>query len=375
MGLYFDMFTTHTATLLWSIAVAGIGGALISLALRFPEELRAVTRNAWLLALPYLVSVGFGVWNAGALLDTFRPYAYLDARNSTFRYAAFGALVFLLMVIFRAIAGRSTTVRVQARLVLLSSIVSFTPLLIWILAGAFGLFLRFDPLIYMPSLVIFPLGVAIAIFRYRLLEVDAIVNRTIVWGTLTAILAGVMSVTVTLLQKVFITMTGEKSDIAVVLTSLILVSAFTPVKSRLQTFVDRHFKEVPDTTRPLRSYGDEVRAYIQMKDAEQIVLRLLDEAAASLDAQSGAVNFQANGRVRTVCTYGDWRGDAVLAAPLEFEGQRYGLLLLGPRRDGEPYTAAEFDALQQVANTVAHALHLTTAPEVVNGARRVPVLT
>jgi len=227
----------------------------------------------------------------------------------------------------------------------------------------FGVFLRFYPLLYMPSLVIFPLGVAIAIFRYRLLEMDAIVNRTILWGTLTAILAGVMSVTVSLLQKFFIAVTGEESDVAVVLTSLILVSAFTPVKSLLQSFVDRRFKEAPDTTKPLRAYGEEVRAYLQMRDTEQIVMRLLEEAARSLGAVSGAVNLTTDGRVRTVCTYGVWRGDALAAAPLDHEGRQYGLLLLGPRRDGETYTAAEFAALQQVAQTVAHALHHAEAAD------------
>lgn len=127
--------------------------------------------------------------------------------------------------------------------------------------------------------------------------------------------------------------------------------------------MDRRFKEAPDTTKPLRAYGEEVRAYLQMRDTDQIVLRLLEEAARSLGAVSGAVNLVTDGRVRTICTYGDWRGDALAAAPLEHAGRRYGLLLLGPRRSGETYTRAEFDALQQVAQTVAQALHLTDSAD------------
>ena len=61
-GLYFDVFTTHAATLVWSIAIAGVGGALISLALRFPQELGVVTRRPWLLMAPYMVSIALGVW-------------------------------------------------------------------------------------------------------------------------------------------------------------------------------------------------------------------------------------------------------------------------------------------------------------------------
>ncbi len=108
----------------------------------------------------------------------------------------------------------------------------------------------------MPWLVIFPFGVAIAIFRYRLLEMDAIVNRTIMWGLLTAVLAGVISVSITVLQKIFQLATGEKSDVAVVLTSLILVSVFTPIKTRLQAFLDRRLQGLsrahPDAARVWR---------------------------------------------------------------------------------------------------------------------------
>ena len=129
-----------------------------------------------------------------------------------------------------------------------------------------GLRLHFEPALYMPWLVIFPFSVAIAIFRYRLLEMDAIVNRTIMWGMLTAVLAGLISVSITVLQKIFQAATGEKSDVAVVLTSLILVSVFTPVKTRLQAFLDRTFKDSPEHIKTLREFGGEVRSYVQMSD-------------------------------------------------------------------------------------------------------------
>ncbi len=63
-----------------------------------------------------------------------------------------------------------------------------------------------------------------------------------------------------------------------------------------------------------------------------------------------------NGRLEPLHTYGDWRGEAWVAAPLEHDGKRYGLLLLGPRRATNRTPAQEFAALQGAANEVAHAL-------------------
>ena len=126
--------------------------------------------------------------------------------------------------------------RRQARLVLLGSTLAFLPIVLWFLSPLFGMTLHFNPALFLPSLVIFPLSVAIAIFRYRLLEVDTLVNRTLFYGIMTAILAGVASGTITLCQKFFVAVTGEKSDLALIITTLVVVAAFEPIKSRMRSF-------------------------------------------------------------------------------------------------------------------------------------------
>lgn len=88
-------------------------------------------------------------------------------------------------------------------------------------------------------------AIGIAILRYRLYEIDVIINRTIVYGALSAILAGVYTASITLSQRVFVAVTGERSDAAIVLTTLIVASTFTPLKLRLQAVVDRRAKPMP----------------------------------------------------------------------------------------------------------------------------------
>lgn len=90
-------------------------------------------------------------------------------------------------------------------------------------------------------------ALAIAILRYRLYEIDLIINRTLVYGALSAILAGVYTASITLSQRVFTAVTGERSDAAIVLTTLIVAATFTPLKTRLQAVVDARLK----TAQPL----------------------------------------------------------------------------------------------------------------------------
>ncbi|HET7034048.1 MAG TPA: hypothetical protein VFI42_00050, partial [Thermomicrobiaceae bacterium] len=92
------------------------------------------------------------------------------------------------------------------------------------------------------TLIAVPLAAALAIFRYRLYDIDWLIDKTLVYIPLTAILAGLYSASTTLCQRVFVSATGETSSSAIVLTTLILAAAFTPIKNGLQAVVDRRYK-------------------------------------------------------------------------------------------------------------------------------------
>lgn len=145
---------------------------------------------------------------------------------------------------------------------------------------------------------------------------------------------------------------------AAVITTLVVVSAFEPIKARVRGLVERTFKEAPDHTRALRTLGEQVQSFIEVSQRTQIARRLLDEAAQAMQAQSGALSLLNNGQMQRAFTYGRWQGESWMTVPLEWEGERYGLLSLGPRQSLEPYTRQECQVLQQVANQVAGAVHL-----------------
>src|SRR5215211_585465 len=88
-----------------------------------------------------------------------------------------------------------------------------------------------------------PVAVGIAILRYRLYEIDILINRTLVYGALTATLVAVYFGGVATTQAIFRSLTGqeEQPQIAVVASTLVIAALFNPLRRRLQAFVDRRF--------------------------------------------------------------------------------------------------------------------------------------
>ena len=86
-----------------------------------------------------------------------------------------------------------------------------------------------------------PVAVGIAVLRYRLYEIDLIINRALVYGSLTATLALVYVGGVVGLQSVFRVLTGQGSNLAVVTYTLLIAALFGPLRRRVQALVDRRF--------------------------------------------------------------------------------------------------------------------------------------
>lgn len=87
-----------------------------------------------------------------------------------------------------------------------------------------------------------PIAALIAILRERLYDIDRLISRTFVFGLLTAILAGLYSALIRLFNAVFVDVTGQSNELALVLTTLILATTFTPIKKRLEGIAEHRFR-------------------------------------------------------------------------------------------------------------------------------------
>src|SRR5215208_421554 len=119
-----------------------------------------------------------------------------------------------------------------------------TPFILLVLKTVFAL-----------SFLLVPLSISVAVLRSHLFDIDVLINRTLVYGSLTATLVALYFGAIIALQRVFVVLTGEKSTLAVVASTLAIAALFNPLRRRIQSFIDRRFyRNKYDAARTLEAF-------------------------------------------------------------------------------------------------------------------------
>ncbi|MBA3570107.1 MAG: hypothetical protein H0W28_12385 [Pyrinomonadaceae bacterium] len=132
-----------------------------------------------------------------------------------------------------------------------------------------------------------PIAAGIAILRYHLYDIDIIINRTLVYGVLTAALALVYVGSIVLLQGLFRALTGETSQLAVVASTLAIAALFVPLRRRIQAFIDRRFyRRKYDLAKTLQAFNAKLRDDVDLDsvadDLVEVVKETMQPAYVSL---------------------------------------------------------------------------------------------
>jgi signal transduction histidine kinase len=201
-----------------------------------------------------------------------------------------------------------------------------------------------------------PLSVALAVLRYRLWDIDIIINRTLVYGLLTASVIGSYVLIVGSLGSLF--QAQGNVVISLFATGLIAV-LFQPLRSRLQRAVNRlMFGERDEPYAVLSRLGRRLEATL----APDAVLPLLTETVAqALKLPYAAIGLLQDGTMTLVASYGE-EADVSLRLPLVYQSEQLGELLLAARSPGESFTSTDrrlLDDLAWQAGIAAHAVRLT----------------
>jgi serine phosphatase RsbU (regulator of sigma subunit) len=385
-ALMFDLITTHVGSALWTVAIAFQGGALFKLALVFPERERKEGSNRWYLYAPLFVSLALALWGLVVLNDFNRPWDYILAWRFSYLLTGFGILFFLGMMVFRMKVVRSLLAHQQIRIILLGSALAFIPVGIWAIAPLFGIIIPWNPALFLPLLLFFPLSLGIAVARYRLWDIDLLINRTLVYGVLSLILGAIYIAIVVMFQSVFERITNQGSPFAVVVSTLAIAILFNPLRNRTQASIDRRFfRQKYNADKAIESFAESLRHEVDLDHLTQNLMAVVQDTVHPVHAalcscvgmseeddmpiagddplyellqrsgdvvDLGRVNFESPGLVKL-------RHQGIeLVIPMVSQGELVGLLNLGPHAMDIPYSVEDRHLLSALANRVAPALRI-----------------
>ena len=144
----------------------------------------------------------------------------------------------------------------------------------------------YEDLVFGITIALLPVTTAMAMFKYRLYEIDRVISRTLVYGLLTLILGAAYAALVLAGQAVFSPLAGG-SDFAIAGSTLVVAALFFPLRTRVQRFVDRRFyRRRYDAQRTLEAFGARLREQVDLEglraDLDAVVRETLQPAHTSL---------------------------------------------------------------------------------------------
>jgi signal transduction histidine kinase len=409
VGGFLDQHTLHFLSPVWAFAFPVTGASLLHLSLVFPTETRLLRRRPWLSFVSYLPALLLGIINLYSLYLTPNPRLHTAVQMVNSVFLSLSAFLFFSLLLNARLTSLSRRVRQQITVIFWGSVIAFGPGAIWVIARALGFGMPFGwPLfiaVFTP-LFIFPMTIAFASLRYRLLDLDLVFSRGITYTLLIVLVTAAYFFTVSLLVALFQNTTLYQNPIIIVVFILVLVLLLEPLKNYLQASINRFFLvDQFDSRQLLQLYGraltsspldtDEILKLLlsHTNEAllpEQAIVFLKDPARnsytirhqlgvngiATVEVQFGEqddlvkwltnthdiLQLSSSGATQQEVYIGPEELarlhmlDLALCVPLLGSDYLLGWLALGPKRSASPYTSSDLMFLATLASQTTIAL-------------------
>jgi hypothetical protein len=261
----------------WTRALAGGWAGLSLLAIFFPASSLSLTR--WGVPLQVLALLALAGAGVSAQLYRYRRVSSPLQRQQT-KWAILGLSLavsgpfgyFLPFVIVPALTGPQVPNILYQRV----GSALFTFSLLFRLGGL---------TLFNLALLIFPISFVVAILRYRLWDIDALINRTLVYSAFTGSLALIYLGGVAALQGIFRALTGQGDQLAIVVTTLAIAALSNPLRARIQREIDRRFyRRRYDAAQALAAFSGSVQDEVELEDVSLTLLNAVEDTVQPLQS-------------------------------------------------------------------------------------------
>ncbi len=280
-GLY-DMLTSQIFVRLWISGVVLVGVTNLYTAIEFPHRPRVLRETPFLRWLPLIIAVPLFFWAHLVLYNTASPWLYVTPWRAA--YIVDGVLFLLSLALFayRAFASPLPLARQQGRIITLAAGCSFFPMIIWFFNAGY---IEFDPVPFFLPTILYPLGMGYTIIRYRLLNVEVVLRRTITYILLTLVLIVVLGLVTAFISSVLgVTVTGENAALLIALV-LLITFLFDPLRKRVQLLVDEYVLARPQYETLLRRYNQELTSVAELEGGATLVVQYVRRGVPLTDVQ------------------------------------------------------------------------------------------
>jgi len=349
----FENSTTHVLSWLWFAGMPIGSGLMVSLAMVFPQPLGPAKRWPLITWLPGLIGLGVALAALPAIYNLSEPWSYESTWRIGLTYMIVSLIFFYGCVWYHRVRSPLSLVRQQSRVILWGSLLAFGPMIC-----QFGIELishRVLPIpapMYVLPMIVWPLALAYAVLRHRLWDIDLLIQRGLVYGTLTVLLGGAYFILLAVLTPALVWLTGQVNNAtAVFLATATLALAFTPVRNAIQAALDRTFyRDRLDLHTAQREIGHALSSALTLEDVMRLLTiqmpqRLrLERATLWLKGPAGLLPHPPEAAV------------AVESAPLAISLGAHGVYAIGMSLADRPPNRDEVDVLTALGDQAIVAL-------------------
>lgn len=274
-----DVFTTHQLIYLWTIGLGLAAGGLLHFALIFPREHSLVRRFGAIRYVGYLVGIWLTINTWPNLNNTLDPYALNASWQFQYRFLAFSVFVYLIGAVIRRLTTPSPIEQAQSRIILWGFFFSFSPVVLLMLHDYLSWsILNLPNSVVLIPLALFPLSIAYAVLRYRLMNTDLVISTGIMYAALTVIAGVGYALLISGLSLIFNETIEVDSPFLIGTMVFFLALFLNPFRNRLQMIVDSLFFKGDSIYRQqVKTFGEELSQVVELNDIVNLLRQQIDK--------------------------------------------------------------------------------------------------